>query len=209
MPAIQNVKFILLLLSLVGLLVFPGYFSGEAKSVVTGSALSAAVFAFVMMVVSKKWERTIALIFLVPVMLLNWQWGDKALLDLLIWLNLLFYLFVIYELMKFVMSQRKVDFNIISAAISVYFFIGILWALIYSLIETSYPGAIESVSDSSAHPLSHFIYFSFVTMSTLGYGDISPHIPIAQNWVILQTIVGQFYMAVVMARIVAIYSSNH
>ncbi len=90
--------------------------------------------------------------------------------------------------------------------ICVYFMLGLAWSFIYLAIETQTPGAILSADmQNPADIFSNLFYFSFVTITTLGYGDISPASTIAQRWVVLQSIVGQLYLTIVIARIVALY----
>jgi len=120
-------------------------------------------------------------------------------------LNILFYAFVAIELVRFIARSRVIDFNIIAAAICVYFVIGVAWAFIYLSIETKTPGAILQ---GATEPFSQLFYFSFVTMTTLGYGDILPSSNIARHWVVLQAITGQFYLAIIIARLVGLYKVN-
>ena len=93
----------------------------------------------------------------------------------------------------------------------VYLLLGLTWACAYSAIEyvEEKPFLFEnrrpSVIESANRPLtsfSQFVYFSFVTMSTLGYGDVTPRTPLAETATWLQSIVGQFFIAVLVARII-------
>jgi hypothetical protein len=56
--------------------------------------------------------------------------------------------------------------------------------------------------------MSTFTYFSFVTLSTLGYGDITPINRVAGAWVAVEAMIGQFYIAIIMARLVSLHAAN-
>jgi len=200
--------FVLLLISLLCLLIVPPYWQGQNKEVVMGILLSAVMLSFLVLVVEKSWELVVALVLAAPACAYNW--GMLTLINgelsfYLSMLNILFYAFVAIELVRFIARSRVIDFNIIAAAICVYFVIGVAWAFIYLSIETKTPGAILQ---GATEPFSQLFYFSFVTMTTLGYGDILPSSNIARHWVVLQAITGQFYLAIIIARLVGLYKVN-
>ncbi|WP_432472863.1 potassium channel family protein [Amphritea sp. HPY] len=205
-------SFILLLSSLIFLLIFPPYWQGEYKRLISNILLSVTMFSFLLLVIEKKWELTAAIALSIPAIFHNWSgfiYTGNYQSTTLITLNVLFYLFITFELLRYVMNEKVVDFNIISASISAYLLLGVVWAYIYTVIDLNSPGSIfESFSYTDSDTFLKYLYFSYVTMTTLGYGDISPHTTIAQNWVILQAIIGQFYLAIIVARLVAIYSSQ-
>jgi hypothetical protein len=102
---------------------------------------------------------------------------------------------------------RRVTAELVYGAINVYLLIGLSFAFILALVEFIQPGSITgleslSVSDDSIIP---FLYFSFVTMTTLGYGDISPATGPAASLVYVEAIVGQLYVAIMIARLVGLY----
>lgn len=112
-------------------------------------------------------------------------------------------------LLKSIVSNDEVTPNAILGSICVYLLLGLMWALGYSgltFIEANPfdippPAAGTSVED---HPnLATFLYFSFVTMSTLGYGDITPQTDLARTLTWTQSVTGQFYLAVLVARLVS------
>jgi len=200
--------FILLLISLVGLLIVPPYWQGQNKTVVTGILLTAVMLSFLLLVVKKRWELVLATLLAIPTFAYNWglftQNNSGAGFYLSV-INILFYLFIVVELIRLIIRSQVIDFNIIAAAICVYFILGVVWTFIYVSIETHTPGAILQ---NSKEPFSQLFYFSFVTMTTLGYGDILPSSNIAKHWVVLQAITGQFYLAIIIARLVGLYKSH-
>ncbi len=88
-------------------------------------------------------------------------------------------------------------------AVTVYILIGLTWASIYSTLEVMIPGSFEdSIFPDAAMDFHTFIYYSFVTLATLGYGDIIPTTQVARGVVILEILTGVMYMAILISRLV-------
>jgi len=102
-----------------------------------------------------------------------------------------------------VLLTGSVDINKIVGSVALYFLLGLIWAIFYTLLLEASPEAMKGV-ESGAWPDNMFTmtYFSFVTLATLGYGDISPLTPVAQSLVVLEAVTGMFYMAVVVASLI-------
>jgi hypothetical protein len=90
----------------------------------------------------------------------------------------------------------------IQGAIAVYLLLGLAWAHTYDLIEYLSPGAFTGTITDSAR-FSSWMYFSFVTLATLGYGDITPMHPVARSLAVAEAITGQLYLAILIARLVS------
>lgn len=123
---------------------------------------------------------------------------------------ILFFAFASYVLLRDVVRATDVTGDTIAAALCVYVLLGILWAFAYSAIEVAAPGSFAFPARAATdEPLvTSLVYFSFVTLTTLGYGDITPVASPARILAALQAIVGQFYVAVLVARLVGIHASN-
>ena len=117
--------------------------------------------------------------------------------------EVLFLGYVACVILAHVFRQKQVTLETISGAICAYFMIGLVWGLCFSLLEQAQPGSFL-MTEQQADP-SHFIYYSFVTMSTLGYGDITPISNPARSLSLLEAVVGQFYIAVLIARLVGMH----
>ncbi len=119
---------------------------------------------------------------------------------------------LIYSFSKYVFSARKVTSRLISAALCLYLLMGTLWGIVYDLLETMVPGSYTGILLESAPDVTvrfqHFQYFSFVTLTTLGYGDILPQTEGAAALCQTEAIIGQFFMAVLVARLVGIQVSQ-
>jgi hypothetical protein len=95
----------------------------------------------------------------------------------------------------------------IYGAIAVYVILGVLWGEFYILIYLFEPGAFyfDPSTQYGEPPISELIYFSFTTLTTLGFGDILPVHPMARSLTTLEALVGQLYPAVLLARLVTLY----
>ena len=122
---------------------------------------------------------------------------------------IVFFLFIAMCLVWFVMHAPMVDSNVLCAGLCGFLMLGLLWVPSYMLVAQMVPGAFASNQMlKGQNTMAGFkaIYFSFVTLCTVGYGDITPVSKAARMLVIMQSIAGLFYMAVLLARLVALYS---
>lgn len=116
-----------------------------------------------------------------------------------------FYLWITWLVAEQVLFSGVVDRNTIVGAICLYLLMGLIWSLFYLLIVQSIPGAFNGIEQSFWYEnFSAVTYYSYVTLTTLGYGDISPVAPIARFFVYMEAIVGVFYMAVLVASLIGI-----
>jgi len=90
----------------------------------------------------------------------------------------------------------------IQGAIAVYLLLGLLWAFGYELVDLMRPAAFSPAQASS--DFSHFLYFSFIALTTVGFGDITPVDPLARSLASLEALVGQLYPAILLARLVTL-----
>jgi hypothetical protein len=122
-------------------------------------------------------------------------------------LLLVYFTYILYLLMKHMIRKKTVDLNMILIAVTVYLLFAIAGGFLFAMLDQLYDNAFNISGDASFR-LVDFIYYSFVTITTLGYGDVLPlreetRIPAA----ILAT-GGQFYIAVVIAVLVSKYSGS-
>ena len=113
--------------------------------------------------------------------------------------------------MKQIATANNISANRIVGAICVYLMLGVIWALSYGLLEVMIPGSFGGLSDEAA-TLSwspDWIYFSFVTLTTLGYGDVLPLTFFSRTLAYFEAIVGQFYLAVLVAGLVSAYLAEN
>lgn len=121
-----------------------------------------------------------------------------------------FLAFVLSVLSNHIRAQTKVTRDLILGGTCVYLLMGIFFAHLYAMMETASPGAFLEVGRTLDHAtgaadVQNFVkltYFSFVSLTTLGYGDIQPVLPIARAVASLEAVVGQVYVAVFIGTLV-------
>ena len=130
-------------------------------------------------------------------------------------LSALFFLFLVWNLLHDLAQENRPTSERISGALCAYIFIGILFALVYAHMEYRQPGTFAIANqgtgaaasgESSLLPV--FTYYSFITLTTLGYGDIAPVAEHARTLAWLQALLGQLYLAVMVAGFVAVHISE-
>jgi hypothetical protein len=120
-------------------------------------------------------------------------------------LTSVFLMLVAGIILSYVLRDESVTAEKIHAAICAYLFIGLIWAYLYAVIHTLQPESFQIETPD----LSRFVYYSFITLSTLGYGDITPLTPQAQSLAYVEAIAGQIYLTVLVARLVGLHIAHH
>ncbi len=116
-----------------------------------------------------------------------------------------FYLWAIWLAMKQVLFSGTIDINKIVGAICIYLLMGLIWAMMYLFLAQAIPGAFNGIEQLVwYHNFADVAYYSFVTLTTLGYGDISPVAPVARFLVYMEAVVGVFYMAILVASLIGV-----
>ena len=120
-----------------------------------------------------------------------------------------FLLVAILCTLRQVAFDTEISVNRLVGAVSVYLMLGVLWSAIYTVIELAAPGSFDGLSASVGHGWdSSWLYFSFVTMTTLGYGDLLPVSAVARVAAYMQAVFGQFYIAILVAGLVSAYITD-
>lgn len=108
-----------------------------------------------------------------------------------------------------VLFSGKVTHNSIIGSICIFLLLGLIWVMLYLLLAELMPNAFAGLNEGSWQDnFPDFIYFSFVTLTTLGFGDLLPVSPIARFLVYMEAIVGVFYMAIVVSSLVGAGINN-
>jgi voltage-gated potassium channel len=182
-------------------------------AIVAHATLSITLFFSVYAVRKEKRQRAFAMTVLLPVLTLYWagiysiipfdRIGSYILLS--IYLCLLVYFFIT-ELMQ----TTKVTLQVLVATLCLYLIIGLFWgslyALMFEIVPKAYTGTLLEITPG--HKYTIFVYFSMVTLTTLGYGDITPQTQGAASLCQIEAIIGQFFTAVVIAWLVGTYISE-
>ena len=123
----------------------------------------------------------------------------------------LFFLDMIYLISRAILiEQTRVTGETLWAAINIYLLFGMMFAFLYSAVLALNPGAFAGgiLENDSQDITQSMVYYSFVTMTTLGYGDITPKIHVAATLAYVQALIGQLYVAILIARLVSMYATQ-
>ena len=119
-----------------------------------------------------------------------------------------FFLFAIIQMLIFIYDHKEVTRDLIVGAAVVYLFMALMWTFIFVVVETLHPGSFNLPEGQNLEATRHFLYYSFVTLTTLGYGDITPITPLARSLCILEAVIGQLYLVVQVAWLVGVHVSQ-
>lgn len=130
----------------------------------------------------------------------------------IIMLSLMFVFFfgTFKSIMRQILFTGSINTNKIIGSMALFLLLGLMWAIAYLILVRVFPGSIHGITPGPWHEnFSDAAYFSFVTLTTLGYGDILPVTSIAKVFAYLEAIVGVFYMAIVVSSLVSSSGSKH
>jgi voltage-gated potassium channel len=105
--------------------------------------------------------------------------------------------------LRFALRSTQIDAEHIYAALSAYLLAGIFFGVLYHGVEGIWPGSFTAAGATREFPLFDAIYFSFVTLATLGYGDLVPVSGVARGLAVVEAVSGQLFLAVLIARLVS------
>jgi len=122
--------------------------------------------------------------------------------------GILFFGFAVVHISQFIFKAEDVTKDVLFAAIVVYLLLALMWTFIYALLELIQPGSFNIPDGLIKEASQLFLYYSFVTITTLGYGDITPVTEKAISFTVIEAIVGQIYLVVVVAWLVGMHVSK-
>lgn len=122
--------------------------------------------------------------------------------------GIFFIAFTIFHILRHIFQQEEVTRDTIAGATAVYLLFALMWSFIYAVLERAQPGSFATSAAGILAERNIFIYFSLVTITTLGYGDIAPVSHIARSMAVLEAVVGQLYLVVLVSWLVGMYVSK-
>ena len=134
--------------------------------------------------------------------------GRAALFNWALLLHALVYFSVIVLLLRYVFGPEVMDGDRLWGAAAAYLMIGILWCFLYALVELEQKQTFLVRGDPANLELTDLLYFSFSTLTTIGFGDIVPLSHSAQVAAIFEGIVGTLFLAILIAKLVGVYPPN-
>jgi len=188
-------------------------FVEEIEGVILSILFSLVLLAAVLAVSERKRVLVIALALAIPAIAGRWiNHFRPHVIHPAVFLvcGLVLIAFVVSQLLLFILRAPSVTLEVLCASISAYLLLGLTWTMAYQLVDLLTPGGAFSFNtNTGTHSMNAFngFYFSFITLSTVGYGDITPVSRIARMLAAMEAITGLLFVAVLIARLVAIYSS--
>ena len=179
---------------------FQGLMSGRAIVVLAyGAILAGRVYA----TRPQPWLSALCSVLVLILVGLNWYFlysGPSELAVALVAVTFLLGAFTVSRTLITLVTAPAADADALAGAIFGYFLLVVVWALLFRALDLWSPGAFALAADGD--PFTELLYFSLVTITTLGYGDISPVAPFARISAGLEAAMGTLYIAILIARIV-------
>lgn len=202
-------KYVLILIVLLNML-YPITSNGSIISLIGFAAIYAALFIVGIFITSDSrahivWSISIAVIWLVMTVIYAFDptsfWKTQVSSFILI----VFHTTIILVLMRYIFTAEQVTADVIYAACAVYFLLSFFFVPVYGMLEAAIPGSfVDNTLNTPVH-WQQFVYYSLVTLSTAGYGDILPANMWARMLAGLEATVGVLYVAILVARLVSLY----
>ena len=199
----RNLLFFLLLYIFISPFLVPY----PSMAILAHSLLSITLFFSVWALQKHQNYRPLAIVLLIPVLVLYWLGLYEIIpFDLLsaYVLLALFFILLIIAFAKQLVRVERINLQVIYGTLCLYLILGLLWGVLYSLLYELSPGSFAGalLETQKESMLTTFNYFSMVTLTTLGYGDITPQTLAAGALCQVEAITGQFYTAVLVAWLV-------
>lgn len=176
------------------------------------SILFTAILISGIMAVSDQWRNVwISLVLALPTLAGRWihhYRPDVMPPELFLIGGIFFVVFVIFRLLRSVLTASSVTTDVLCASLAAYLLLGLLWTLAYWLVAELIPNAFAFSAGDKTLQGSNGLYFSFITLATVGYGDITPVAKVARMLAASEAIVGLLYVAVLIARLVSLQETS-
>jgi len=119
----------------------------------------------------------------------------------------LFLAYILGIILSHIFREKEVTEDLITGAICAYLLLGMVWAFAFYFLDLAREGSF-SFAATSREDVGSFIYYSFITLTTVGYGDIVPLTSPARSLAVMEAVTGQLYLAITIARLVGVQASR-
>jgi voltage-gated potassium channel len=192
----------------IGQSLFPEY----VLRVVITLLLMSAVYA----VIHARWVFHLLLLLTAPLIISTWLMEPtqyRALSGLSTAVTMLFFLITAISVFAHIVTRRRITADVIYGSIAIYLLVGIIAALGYQMLNNAYPGSVlEAITGPEVRGghdnFAKFLYFSLVSLTSVGYGDMAPISPASKSIAMFQGIFGQLYLAILIAKLVGTYTAQ-
>jgi hypothetical protein len=187
----------------------------DQTNLIESLLLTVVLISGVLAVGARRRNLILAIVLVVPAVAGKWlvtifppTHPNHALAEAVFGFALLFVAFIIWHLISFILRAPRVDAEVMCAGIAAYLMLGLLWTLAYALAWRVNPNAFLFSAGHAEMNGSTALYFSFITLTTVGYGDIAPVSRVARMLATMEAMTGTLFLAVLISRLVSLYSSR-
>jgi voltage-gated potassium channel len=212
MQALSEKRFFILLVSIlltIGLTPFLEDFI--QTKILLDIFLTVIFFAIIFAIGSKRSHLIIASILVLPLVVSTWSYyflEYHFISPISRIFGALFFGYAVVIILQIIARSAEVKRETIFAAIVAYLLIALMWSFFYMILESFIPGSFAFPEQGAWKVSTRFHYLSFITITTLGYGDITPLTNKASALTMLEAVIGQIYMVVLVAWLVGMYVSK-
>jgi hypothetical protein len=212
LQALHQKRFLILLVLILVMIVLSPFLDVFVQTrIMMDILLTAIFFTIIFAIKTKRVHVFIASILVLPLIISTWSayFYDSTHLSLLTRIfGALFFGYAVILILQEIARSTEVRRETIFAAVVAYLLIALMWAFFYMILELAVPGSFSFPNHSNRRETMHFEYFSFITITTLGYGDITPLSNRASALALLEALIGQIYMVVLVAWLVGMHVSR-
>jgi voltage-gated potassium channel len=210
--AFSAAPFLILLILILIMLILPPFLRDWVSTrILLDVLLSAILFALIYAFKASHPQMIIGLILVAPLLITTWatyfiEITSFGLMTRIF--TVLFFGFAVANILRNMSTKKEVTRETIFAAVVAYLLIALMWAFLYMVLEKLAPGSFAFPEKALGSEAKQFQYFSFVTITTLGYGDVTPLTDKACTLAMLEALIGQIYLVVLVAWLVGMHVSR-
>jgi voltage-gated potassium channel len=209
---LRDARFLVLLILILLLLVLTPFLDEFVQTRILMDVFLTAIFIFIICTIRlKRSQAIIASVLVLPLIVATWSTYFVEIKTFSLFSRIfgaLFFAYAAINILRIVLKSEKVTRETIFAAIVAYLLIALMWAFLYMILERVSPGSFSFPAKGFHGEMMRYEYLSFVTITTLGYGDITPVTDKASALVIIEAVVGQIYLVVLVAWLVGMHVSR-
>ena len=205
-------KYVLIVIVLLNVL-YPITSEGSLVSLLIFEVLYAGLFVVGIFITSDSraqitWSISIAVLWLIMAVIYAFDPTNFWKIQVSSFILIVFHITMILVMLRYIFTAASVTLDVLYASAAVYFLLSFLFVPIYGMLETANPGSFVDNTLNTPMHWQQFVYYSLVTLSTAGYGDILPVNAWARMLAGFEATIGVLYVAILMARLVSLYDAQ-
>jgi hypothetical protein len=205
-------RFLILLVLILATIVLTPFLDFFIETRILMDICLTAVFIFIIFAIRyKRSHLIIGTILVLPLILSTWSYYfyDYHQISVLTSIfGALFFGYAVIIILRIIARSTDITRETIFSAVVAYLLIALMWAFLYMILELVAPGSFAISDQDIRKETMRFEYFSFVTITTLGYGDVTPLTNRASALALLEALIGQIYLVVLVAWLVGMFVSH-